>query len=367
MKPVSLIISLCGLIVFFFFISACKTPPVPPEVERAREQENELWRAGALVYVPQEYANHLLFLRLTKEKFIKEKAKFSWFRDYETIQADFRELLVQGEALLEKVQQEKVQESRGLSQRLSLLNERIRRLKILSLTMNENERVRKNLTRAEIAAKEADLLLQNEKYRILPDKLALIDSHIGQAVDALFSVLARYADGTQVETWRIWAEETIAESRKKGATAIIVNKLERTLTLYKKGGAVAVHKIGLGKYGLSDKLYAGDEATPEGKYRVVKKNPKSRFHRALLINYPNEEDKKHFLQAKKKGLIPPGAGIGGLIEIHGGGIDSLTNGCIGVEDDVIEKLFPEVSVGTPVTIIGSLESAAELLASLRKS
>ncbi|MBN2408779.1 MAG: L,D-transpeptidase, partial [Candidatus Aminicenantes bacterium] len=197
--------------------------------------------------------------------------------------------------------------------------------------------------------------------------LGLIDGHIRQAEDALFSILARYADENQVALWRKWADETAAESRRKGTTAILVNKLDRTLTLLKKGRAVAVYEIGLGKYGLTHKLFAGDEATPEGRYKVVKKNAKSRYHKALLIDYPNEADRKRFSLAKKKGLIPVRASIGGLIEIHGGGNDFLTNGCVGVENAVMDKIFLEVAVGTPVTIIGSMESAQNLLAGLRKS
>jgi murein L,D-transpeptidase YafK len=136
------------------------------------------------------------------------------------------------------------------------------------------------------------------------------------------------------------------------------------LTLFKKGKEIAVYGIGLGKFGLSDKLYAGDEATPEGRYKIVKKNAHSRYYKALLLDYPNEYDRRQFVVAKKQGLVPARATIGGLIEIHGGGNDFLTNGCVGVENSVMDKIFPEVAVGTAVTIVGSLESAQKLLAGL---
>jgi murein L,D-transpeptidase YafK len=256
---------------------------------------------------------------------------------------------------------------RDFSSQLALLQDRIEKLKKLTLTMNENDLVRRYLSRAEVASKEAQVLLRQGKYNDLAQKIKMIDLPVVQAEEALFSILARYADEAQVETWRKWAEKTVSESRKKGLTAILINKFERTLTLYKKGKPVAVYEIGLGKYGLSAKLYAGDGATPEGKYKVIRKLADSHYYKALLINYPNEEDKKLFAQAKRRGLIPPRAGIGGLIEIHGGGNDSLTNGCIGVENKVMDQIFPEVALETPVTIIGTLESADHLLASLRKS
>ncbi len=98
------------------------------------------------------------------------------------------------------------------------------------------------------------------------------------------------------------------------------------MIVYKKGVAVAEFDVGLGFNGLSDKLHSGDDATPEGRYRITKKNTASRFYKALLINYPNEEDRRRFAAAKQKREIPYWVGIGGLVEIHGGGEDSLTTG-----------------------------------------
>lgn len=82
---------------------------------------------------------------------------------------------------------------------------------------------------------------------------------------------------------------------------------------------------------------------------------RSRYYKALLINYPNDDDRRQFTAAKKKGLIPKYAGIGGLIEIHGGGKSGMTYGCIGMENDQMDELFSIVDVGTPVTIVGTVE------------
>jgi hypothetical protein len=355
---------LFALIVSFF---SCKTPPVPSEVERAKAQENDLWRAGAPVYASEEYSSYLVSLQTAKEKLIKQKAKIGWFRKYQDVQAEYAAVLTKGEAILDLVRREKESKSRDFGQQVQVLKERIGKVKQLTLTMNENGRVRKNLIQAEVACQEAETRIRAEKYAGLSDKIRLIESFVLQAEEAVFSILTRYADETQVEKWRKWSVETIAESKRRGTAAIIISKLDRKLTLYKKGRPLAAFEIGLGKYGLSDKLYAGDEATPEGRYKIVKKNPRSRFYKALLIDYPNDDDKKRFAAAKKKGLVSPRASIGGLIEIHGGGKDSLTNGCIAVENEVMDKLFPEVTVGTPVTIIGSVESAEQLLLSLGKS
>jgi L,D-peptidoglycan transpeptidase YkuD (ErfK/YbiS/YcfS/YnhG family) len=345
--------------------SACQIPPVPPEVEKAKSQEHDLWRAGAPIYAADDYAVYLETLRLARERLIKQNARLPWFRDYKEIRADYIVILAQGDTLLEKVQAEKRSQSQDYSQRLQRLEASVSKIRALTELMNEHAPVRENLARAEVVSREAQILIKNEKYPDLAAKLDLMDRHIRQAEEALFSILARYADDSQVASWRRLAEDTVSESRRRGTTAVLVNKLARRLTLLKKGREVAVYEIGLGKYGLSDKLCAGDEATPEGRYKIVKKNAQSHYYKALLLDYPNESDKKRFAQAKKKGLIPAGAAIGGLIEIHGGGKDSLTNGCVGVENSVMDSLFPEVSVGTVVTIVGSLESAEKLLSDVR--
>ena len=356
-----------ALFLCVFCSSSCQNPPVPPEVEKAKSQENDLWRAGAPLYASDEYARYLESLRLAKEKLIRQNVRLRWFRDYKEVRSDYIVILAQGDALIQKVQVEKRSQSQDFSQRLGWLEERMGKIKALTQLMNEHAPVRESLARAEVVSREAQILIRNEKYTELAPKLDLIDGHIRQAEEALFSILARYADDSQVARWRKLADDTVSESRRRGTTVVLVNKLARTLTLVKKGKEIAVYEIGLGKYGLSDKLYAGDEATPEGRYKIVKKNAQSRYHKALLLDYPNEYDKRQFALAKKEGRIPAQAAIGGLIEIHGGGNDFLTNGCVGVENSVMDRIFPEVAVGTVVTIIGSLESVDKILAGLRIS
>ena len=93
--------------------------------------------------------------------------------------------------------------------------------------------------------------------------------------------------------------------------------------------------------------------------------PGSRYYRALLLNYPNREDMKHFIQAKEKGLIPQKTGIGGLIEIHGGGAGTFTNGCISLENLAMKRIFSMASVGPPVTIVGALHNNKKLSSGMK--
>lgn len=178
-----------------------------------------------------------------------------------------------------------------------------------------------------------------------------------QVRDQAAAVAARYADAETVARWRRWHAETIAWSRREGRPAIIVAKEAHTLTLYVGGVAVRTYRVDLGFNWIADKLHAGDGATPEGRYRVVarKANGASIYYKALLLDYPNKEDRAEFSQARRSGAVPSTATIGGLIEIHGEGGRGRdwTKGCVALTNAEIDELFARVAVGTPVTIVGS--------------
>lgn len=164
----------------------------------------------------------------------------------------------------------------------------------------------------------------------------------------------RLHDPALQERWQDWVEETVAATGK-GKTAVVVDKLNRNCLVIRDRKVVARFPAELGRNGLADKLYAGDGATPEGKYKVSRKNPSSRYHRALLLDYPNPGDLAEHRQAARSGRVPRGAGPGGLIEIHGHGGRGTdwTEGCIALKDDDMERLFDMIEVGTPVTIVGA--------------
>jgi len=180
--------------------------------------------------------------------------------------------------------------------------------------------------------------------------------NVAEAIELIRSTANRYMDAEQVKKWSGWVEDTIKESMKHNRFAVVVNKADRRLTLYKAGKTYRTYQAGLGFNGIRNKIKAGDRATPEGRYYITKKILQSRFHKALLINYPNYDDKREFALAKKRGSIPKRASIGGLIEIHGGGSGSLTYGCVALDDKHMDELYALVNVGTPVTIVGAVES-----------
>ncbi|MFH1176560.1 MAG: L,D-transpeptidase, partial [Acidobacteriota bacterium] len=170
---------------------------------------------------------------------------------------------------------------------------------------------------------------------------------------------ARFGDRALLRLWRAWVETTIAESRRNSSFAIIVDKLHRRLLLYRRGLPAGERAAELGANGLLRKEHSGDRATPEGLYRVVqlKVGRSTRYYKALLINYPNDEDRERYAAGKRRGTIPRRAGIGSLIEIHGDGGEGRdwTDGCVALSNQDMDWLFARVEVGTPVTIVGTCE------------
>ncbi|GAB4539471.1 MAG: hypothetical protein Fur0020_08380 [Thermodesulfovibrionia bacterium] len=316
-------------------------------------QENDLWRAGADIYAPDEYKFYKTAVRNAKDHLIEQGKRFIWFRDYGPVQREFSDILLQGKRLLEKIEEEKRARSNNILSQVNYFQERVDTLKKASSLVNEGRLSRSPLIKAEVLLDEAIRLHQNGRYIEAEEKLKVIPRYLGLAREVIYPILGRYTDQSQIKKWRIWVEETIERSRERGIYAIVVSKVDKRLTVYKDGNPIKSYPVGLGRNGYTDKLHAGDKATPEGRYYIVSKKSRSRFYKALVINYPNEDDRRQFIMAKKKGIISKRVGIGGLIEIHGGGKDGMTDGCISLENTHIDELFHMVDVGTPVTIVGA--------------
>lgn len=211
-------------------------------------------------------------------------------------------------------------------------------------------------SRAKIALREAEIYYRSEEYAKAAEKA---DDAIRQLEDVQHSVVQvarRFLDWNELQKWKYWVNETIEYSRKKRTSAIVVDKLDHTLILYRNGKKVRSFKADLGPNVINEKYYEGDNTTPEGKYRIIRKRGigQTKYYKALLLDYPNKEDKRRFLEAKRKGMISKMARIGGMIEIHGeGGQDTdWTEGCVALSNKDMDDLFRQVRVRTPVTIVG---------------
>jgi len=347
--------------------ASCQLPPAPPEVRRSETQEQDLWRAGASIFASQEYATYLDALRGARRHYDQENLKLGWYRDYDGVRRDFRAVLAAGDALQARVQSVKSEKRAAVDEDVKAIRTKVVTLKDITLSLTERGRARQELAQAEICLGEADALLNQAKYEAASRRVSQAGECVKKAEAAVISFIGRYLDQRQVDVWKKWTDETIAESRSRRTIAIVVSKLERRMTVYRDGKPYRSYGAGFGFNGLSNKLHSGDNATPEGRYHIIRKIASSQYYKALLIDYPNDEDRKRFAREKNRGAIPVAIGIGGDIEIHGGGQDSLTRGCISMDNDQMDELYNLVSMGTAVTIVGTNEMENYVIRTIRKS
>lgn len=137
------------------------------------------------------------------------------------------------------------------------------------------------------------------------------------------------------------------------ADRILVRKAQREMTLFRDGRPLKTYEVALGRGKPGAKRREGDNRTPEGLYRIDGRNPRSAYHLALHVSYPEPAD---IAAANARGEPP-----GGDIMIHGirnglGWLGTLhrrvdwTAGCVAVTDAEIEEIWRAVPDGAPIEI-----------------
>jgi murein L,D-transpeptidase YafK len=124
------------------------------------------------------------------------------------------------------------------------------------------------------------------------------------------------------------------------ADRVLVRKSERRLYLMRGNDVLRAYRVALGLNPTGAKERAGDFRTPEGNYRLARRNTRSDYFLSIQVSYPNDQDMKH---ARSNGWPP-----GGSIMIHGLPNDprhapdyyatqDWTDGCIAVTNaDMVE-------------------------------
>ncbi len=160
--------------------------------------------------------------------------------------------------------------------------------------------------------------------------------------------------------------QTNATMKDLRETRLVINKSERTLTVFDGKKKIKSYKMVLGFDPKGDKETEGDGRTPEGDFYVFTKNPESRFHLSLGVSYPGKEDAERGLKAgviskeehneiiaaiAEQRMPLQKTKLGGEIYIHGGGTASdWTDGCVALDNDQMTELFNAIPIGAKVTI-----------------
>ena len=134
---------------------------------------------------------------------------------------------------------------------------------------------------------------------------------------------------------------------------VIVQKSTRRMELMREGAVIASYKISLGLQPVGQKQREGDFRTPEGRYRLTRRNAQSDFFLAVQVSYPEASD---LALARKNGWAP-----GGAIMVHG--LPNIlkysrdrymstdwTDGCIALSNEDMLDFWLLTGADTPIEI-----------------
>jgi L,D-peptidoglycan transpeptidase YkuD (ErfK/YbiS/YcfS/YnhG family) len=342
-----------ALLLAFLAVSfpGCEAPPLV-SVEKARQAVEKAAREKAVRYAEREYREAEDLLQQGRMEVARQKGRFALLRDYAV-----------ADSLLRLAHDKGVEAANAARDRIALEKSEAetdkQQLRQDLATWREaasgalySARVKRYIMSAEFSLAAGERLIGVEEYKEASDSFEKGKS----SLVTLGKIVAEYANDAnkQLATWRKWVNDTLVESRTKKTTAIIVDKSRHRLYLIKAGNLIHSYKCDLGYNSAHQKFFAGDGATPEGKYRIARTRQNgSKFYKALLLDFPNQNDQKRFRENKAKGIISRHARIGANIEIHGDGGKSKdwTDGCVALTNDGMDHLMRYVTVGTPVTIV----------------
>jgi hypothetical protein len=363
-RDVLIFSAIAGSIPLIFLLLIRFTPKPPEgEVENARAILSKAGTSRADTYSKKLYTEARIYYDSAMINWEKENKRFIYFRNYDKV-LKFAELSAKkaGMATDSSISSETSLKTK-LRQKIDTLNELVVQIDALFETYPLTSEVRNRISKGKILLEEGEIIYKKGQYvlanRKITDAEYLLNGSFDNASDNLKNYFKLFP------TWTRWVNMTLNESKKTHDYSIIIDKFSRKFYIYHNGAQKYVFEAELGKNWVGDKRVRGDNATPEGMYKITRKfdSSKTKYYKALLLDYPNEEDKQRFQNEIAKGSLPATAKIGGLIEIHGNGGKGIdwTEGCIALTDSEIDIVFKTVKVGTPVTIVGSMVNLKEIV------
>jgi hypothetical protein len=292
-----------------------------------------------------------------------ENRRFIFFRDYDRVAA-FAELSTKkSEQALENSKSNASSLEIKIRQKIDSLNNLVTQINRVFKAYPLTGEIWNGISKGRMLLKESEIAYGKGQYLQANKKITDSEYLLTASFEKASLDLKEYFNNYPL--WQIWVNKTIKESRQNQSCSIIIDKYSRKCIVYLSGVRKYEYKVELSTNWVGDKLEKGDKATPEGMYRITKKfkSNKTKYYKALLIDYPNETDKAEFKKAIARGTLSRNAKIGSLIEIHGNGGKGVdwTEGCIALVDSEMDVVFKVVKEGTPVTIVGSMVDLKQVL------
>ncbi len=164
---------------------------------------------------------------------------------------------------------------------------------------------------------------------------------------ASFSI---HADGTAIAT----AGALVPSGGLPVADKIVVHKSERRMYLMKGDSVLRSYPVRLGLRPVGHKEEEGDFRTPEGKYKVARRNARSDYFLSLQVSYPNDDD----IARSQKARVSPGGAImiHGLPNVPRKPLDyynqtDWTDGCIAVSNSDMVEIWLMTALDMPIEIL----------------
>jgi hypothetical protein len=339
----------------FLMIRFTPHPPVS-KMEYARETLSLAAKNKADTYSKKLYTEAKAFYDSAMVNWQRQNKRFIFSRDYEKVEV-FANLAIKNaeESGENSINSTSVLEVK-LKQKLTTLKELISEINKLFSAYPLSSETRTRISQGKMLLEEAEIVYEKGQFFQANRKLTDAEYLLTNSYDVASAHLRDYFKSYSL--WKFWITKTINDSKKNNDYSIIIDKFSRKCFIYQNGAKKMEFNAELGTNWVGDKRLKGDKATPEGMYKISKKfdGRKTKYYKALLLDYPNEEDIAKFKAEISKGSLPESAKIGGLIEIHGNGGKGIdwTEGCVALTDKEMDVVFKITRVGTPVTIVGSM-------------
>lgn len=355
-------------------LSACVQQAPPDLIQSVEVLDRRLVAVHSAEFAPEEYGRFVQHWVALKERLRSDDDVVGWPWEDNPFETDLQALHNEGSRVLTLASDKQNAERRGAAAHVVRLERRLRHFTSRVDQIDSRVALGGKRVETELLVKQARSFMEQGQFVYSQRAARQADERMTSHAAQLNSELGRYADKAQVDHWRAMVRRAVDWSRQHHAAVLVVVKAKKRLTLYRNGQTVASYPVRLGFNGVQEKRYEDDGATPEGTYRVIRMRDRgeTEFYRAFLLDYPNAEDQRRFQSARKTGMIPARARIGGNIEIHGEANRQLsqTLGCVMLGNRQMDALFREIEVGTPVTIVGAVDvdnTVAVVLAQLDQS
>jgi hypothetical protein len=360
-----LIFSAIAVFVPVVILLLVRFTPHPPigEMENAREILSKAEKNKADTYSKKLFTEAKILYDSAMVNWQKENKRFIFFRHYDRV-AMFAQL---SENKAKQATDNSITSSSNLKiklkQKIETLNDLVTQIDGLFTNYPLTSEIRNRISKGKLLLKEAEIVYNKGQYLLANRKITDSEYLLTESYENASSNLKNYFKS--FSTWKKWVDKTLSESRMNHDYSIIIDKFSRKCFIYLSGSKKYEFEAELGANWVGDKRERGDMATPEGMYKITQKfdGSKTKYYKALLLNYPNDEDKEKFRAEIARGSLPAYAKIGGLIEIHGNGGKGIdwTEGCIALTDKEMDTVFKIVKIGTPVTIIGSMVELKDVM------